>query len=149
MAVFYFYRGAHKLLYARKGLERRSDVFVCAYKKLPFAQGKNREPGLQENSVRNFTGRQVPSPVKYLETCSKAGFFVFGEAGKLLCLRRDLKGGAMFLFARIKGYLSRKAKTASPACRKIPSGILPEGKATSGKIFRKPAQKQVFLLLYL
>jgi len=44
---------------------------------------------------------------------------------------RDLKGGAMFLFARIKGYLSRKAKTASPACRKIPSGILPEGKAKS------------------
>ena len=23
------------------------------------AQGQNREPGLQENSVRNFTGRQI------------------------------------------------------------------------------------------
>lgn len=26
----------------------------------PVAKGKNREPGLQENFVRNFTGRQPP-----------------------------------------------------------------------------------------
>ena len=29
----------------------------------PVAKGKNREPGLQENFVRNFTGRQPPPGV--------------------------------------------------------------------------------------
>jgi len=29
--------------------------------------------------------------------------------------------------------VARKAKTASPACRKIPSGILPEGKSPGGR----------------
>ena len=29
------------------------------------AKGKNREPGLQVFSVRETTGRQVPSPVKF------------------------------------------------------------------------------------
>ena len=39
------------------GFERRSDVRVCVRTCEP--QGEYREPGLQENSVRNFTGRQI------------------------------------------------------------------------------------------
>ena len=49
----------------------------------------------------------------------------------------------MFLFARVKGVPFAQGKNREPgakahscACRKIPSGILPEGKATPGKIFR-------------
>ena len=38
---------------------------------------------------------------------------------------RDLKGRAMFLFARMKGNLSRKAKTASPVRKRTPA---PAGK---------------------
>ena len=51
---------------------------------------------------------------------------------------RDLKGGAMFLFARVKGAPFAQGKNREPgakahscACRKIPSGILPEGKEPS------------------
>ena len=51
---------------------------------------------------------------------------------------RDLKGGAMFLFARVKGVPFAQGKNREPgakahscACRKIPSGILPEGKEPS------------------
>ncbi len=54
----------------------------------PKAKGKNREPGLQENSVRDFTERQVLVGADFL--CA--------QAGKLLCPRPDLKGAAMFLF---------------------------------------------------
>ena len=57
---------------------------------------------------------QVPSPVKYLENLLKSRFFVFGEAGKLLCLRRDLKGAAMFLFARVKGAPFAQGKNREP-----------------------------------
>ena len=32
-----------------------------------------------------------------------------------------------------------KANTASPACRKIPSGILPEGKPVLGKFENRPS----------
>ena len=35
-------------------------MFLFAREKHLGAQGKNREPGLQENSVRNFTGRRGP-----------------------------------------------------------------------------------------
>ena len=35
-------------------------MFLFAREKYLGAQGKNREPGLQENSVRNFTGRRGP-----------------------------------------------------------------------------------------
>jgi len=49
------YAEAHQLLGAREGLERRSVVRV-----LPLGKGEYREPGLQENSVRNFTGRRGP-----------------------------------------------------------------------------------------
>ncbi len=34
-------------------------MFLFAREKYPVAQGKNREPGLQENPVRDFTGRRV------------------------------------------------------------------------------------------
>jgi len=37
------------------GFERRSVVRV-----LPLGKGEYREPGLQENSVRDFTGRRTP-----------------------------------------------------------------------------------------
>jgi len=59
---------------------------------------------------------------------------IFGpEAHPLLGVREELKGGAMFLFEseRRRGE-ARKAKTASPACRKNPSGFLPEGKNSLG-----------------
>jgi len=58
-----------------------------------------------------------------------AGLNFYAQASKLLCLRQDLKGAAMFLFECEPHGRTRKAKTASPACRKIPSGILPEGES--------------------
>ena len=58
--------------------------------------------------------------------------------------RQDSKGAAMFLFER---QCPRKAKTASPACRKIPSGILPEGNPVLGKFFRP--KKTCFVVAHL
>ena len=46
-------------------------------KRVPFAQGKNREPGLQENSVRNFTGRQDPIPGKIFRKPAQKQVFSF------------------------------------------------------------------------
>jgi len=45
---------AHKLLYARQDLK---GTVMFLFEATP--KGKNREPGLQENSVRSFTGRQI------------------------------------------------------------------------------------------
>ena len=47
-----------------------------------------------------------------------------GEQANCFACVRDLKGAAMYEFCR-----QAKANTASSACRKIPSGILPEGKS--------------------
>ena len=49
--------------------------------------------------------------------------------------RRDSKGGAMFLFARVKVTSARKAKTASPACRPFVSAKGPEGVALPIRVF--------------
>ena len=49
-------------------------MFLFAREKHLGAQGKNREPGLQENSVRNFTGRRGPV-LALLKTPLMAGFF--------------------------------------------------------------------------
>ena len=51
----------------------------------------------------------------------------------------------MFLFAREKRTTARKAKTASPACRKIPSGILPEGVDYSGSHIKSHAKAWFFI----
>ena len=45
----------HQLLGARQDLKAAA-MFLFEAK----PKGKNREPGLQENSVRDFTGRKVP-----------------------------------------------------------------------------------------
>ena len=63
---------------------------------------------------------------------SSRGYFfaVMGRSNtNFLVLRQDLKGAAMFLFVRLSCSSAHKAKTASPACRKISSEILPEGKS--------------------
>ena len=60
-------------------------------------QGQNREPGLQENSVRNFTGRQIPpSPpvTKHPQGCFFIGLW---ERHKLLCAAHA-KWGSLFIF---------------------------------------------------
>ena len=49
------YAGQIQLLPVASGFERRSVVRV-----LPIGKGEYREPGLQENPVRNFTGRRYP-----------------------------------------------------------------------------------------
>ena len=49
--------------------------------------------------------------------------------------RRDSKGGAMFLFARVKVTSARKAKTASPDCRPFASAKGPEGVALPLRVF--------------
>ena len=69
------------------GRERRSDVFVCAREKDCGAQGKNREPGLQENPVRDFTGRRGLLGEPYKKPRESVVFYWRDEAGKLLCLR--------------------------------------------------------------
>jgi hypothetical protein len=53
------------------GFERHSVVRV-----LPPGKGEYREPGLQENSVRNFTGRRNPIPTKNLPRLVRGDFFV-------------------------------------------------------------------------
>nr|DAF06869.1 MAG TPA: hypothetical protein [Caudoviricetes sp.] len=40
-------------------------MFLFVRIKFLGAQGKNREPGLQKNSVRNFIGRRDPSWLKF------------------------------------------------------------------------------------
>ncbi len=45
----------------------------------PVAKGKNREPGLQENFVRNFTGRQPPPGVSIYKIPGRKPGIVAGE----------------------------------------------------------------------
>ena len=59
MAGFFHDKTARKLLCVRGG-SKGGAMFLFARGKHLGAQGKNREPGLQENSVRNFTGRRAP-----------------------------------------------------------------------------------------
>ena len=47
----------------------------------PGAQGKNREPGLQKNSVRNFIGRRAVG--SHLKSHAKAWFFCALRAADL------------------------------------------------------------------
>jgi len=49
-----FFSGSKQTALLALGFERRSVVRV-----LPIGKGEYREPGLQENSVRNFTGRRI------------------------------------------------------------------------------------------
>jgi len=44
---------------------------------LSGAKGQNREPGLQENSVRNFTGRQGQIPGKIFRKPAFKQVFLF------------------------------------------------------------------------
>ena len=48
-------------------------MFLFVRVKNPGAQGKNREPGLQKNSVRNFIGRRAVG--SHLKSHAKAWFF--------------------------------------------------------------------------
>ena len=62
-------------------------MFLFAREKYPVAQGKNREPGLQENPVRDFTGRRVLLGEPYKKPRESVVFYWRNGAGKLLCLR--------------------------------------------------------------
>ena len=62
MAGFFNDKTARKLLCVRGG-SKGGAMFLFAREKYLGAQGKNREPGLQENPVRDFTGRQPPPGV--------------------------------------------------------------------------------------
>ncbi|MBD9149773.1 MAG: hypothetical protein EGQ14_02980 [Spirochaetia bacterium] len=48
-------------------------MFLFVRVRNPGAQGKNREPGLQKNSVRNFIGRRAVG--RHLKATRKRGFF--------------------------------------------------------------------------
>ena len=63
----------HQLLGARQDLKGAA---MFLFERAVAAKGKNREPGLQENSVRNFTGRQVPWWTVTLESYAKGGHFL-------------------------------------------------------------------------
>ena len=58
----------------------------------PKAKGKNREPGLQENSVRDFTGRQVllGADFLFIFVCQRGGALHRAAANaKIYVLIRD------------------------------------------------------------
>jgi len=56
------------------------------------------------------------------------GLIFLGKESQLLGFRRDSKPGAMFLF-EVRS--TERQKPRGQACRKIPSGILPEGELPS------------------
>jgi len=59
----------HQLLGVASGFEKRSVVRV-----FPLGKGEYRELGLQENSVRNFTGRRTPPPRPFSQTTTRRYF---------------------------------------------------------------------------
>ena len=64
---------------------RKAERCFCLRGTAP--KGKNREPGLQENSVRNFTGRRILFLPKF-KTPRKRGFnFVGKQANCFACVR--------------------------------------------------------------
>ncbi len=65
-------RKAHKLLYARQDLKGTA---MFLFERVQAAKGKNREPGLQKNSVRSFTGRQVLSGPPFKKASCKRCLF--------------------------------------------------------------------------
>ena len=68
----------HQLLGVASGIERRSDVRV-----LPSGKGEYREPGLQENSVRSFTGRRSPPAHIFMKIKPPKSGFCFGKTEDL------------------------------------------------------------------
>ena len=81
---------------------------------------------------------------------SSRGYFfaVMGRSNtNFLVLRQDLKGAAMFLFVRLSCSSAHKAKTASPACRKISSEILPEGKSCTAHHLKHLLREVFFIPL--
>jgi hypothetical protein len=72
------------------------------FERLPSGKpkGKNREPGLQENSVRNFTGRQIlycPFFLAFVEL-SAAGF---RQNGKIIVAARGKRNGFWIFIRRV------------------------------------------------
>ena len=63
----------HQLLGARQDLKGAA---MFLFERAVAAKGKNREPGLQENSVRNFIERQVPWWTVTLENYANDGHFL-------------------------------------------------------------------------
>ena len=77
-----------------------------------------------KTDIRGFDSR--PHLI-FLKQKPPLGGFCFEKIGRGsntngLVLRRESKGVAMYEFCH-----QAKASTASPACRKTPSGVLPEG----------------------
>lgn len=82
---------------------------------------------------------------------SSRGYFfaVMGRSNtNFLVLQQDLKGAAMFLFVRLSCSSAHKAKTASPACRKISSEILPEGKSCTAHHLKHLLLEVFFILFF-
>ncbi len=77
------------------GLEGRSDVRV-----LPKAKASTASPGLEAFCVSKKTVRQVLVGAKNLTPAFGQGLIFYAQASKLLCLRQDLKDGAMCEFCR-------------------------------------------------
>ena len=81
-------------------MPKQANCFACVqdlkgaamflFERAQAAKGKNREPGLQENSVRNFTGRQV-------------------RVHQLLYARQDLKAAALCEFEFTQSVDERRA----------------------------------------
>ena len=114
---------------------RKAERCFCLRGTAP--KGKNREPGLQENSVRNFTGRRILFPIN---PARKRGFNFVGKQGNCFACARMRKAERCFCLRGTapKGKNREPgAKAHSCACRKIPSGILPEGESYSQLFPRK------------
>ena len=90
---------------------------------------------------------RIPPPRPFNKKPPFGGFLLNGGHGSntnCLVLRRDSKGAALYEFAC--ELASRKASTASPACRKNPSGILPEGEVRRSDF---PKIKNHLLVVFL
>ena len=70
---------------------------------------------------------QLPPGANLKDPAFLRGFKFMPEHTHCWVCGRQLKGAAMYEFAC--ELVSRKASTASPACRKTPSGVLPEGES--------------------
>ena len=111
-----FMLGAGQLLGPRREAKGAAMYeFACACFTAP--QGEYREPGLQENLVRDFTGRRRPP--RNLILCSE----------RANCLARvgRRKAGAMFLFERAPQGERERQKPRGPARRRFASAKRPQG----------------------
>ena len=99
----------------------RTELFRCA-------QGKNREPGLQAFCVSKTTGRQILYCPPFRTLHLLQGFLLAVSKQTALLAAGFERRSVVFVCAPNYSAV-RKAKTASPACRRFVSAKRPEGKS--------------------